>query len=95
MINNAHAKFKLINDYFKLEQAIDINTDWELPLNKLIGGSALITWKYGEEADLGDFIIHNKQLGGQVDNIGIPKGCPPRCAHCWFLSDGVKVIGND
>jgi hypothetical protein len=47
------------------------------------------------EADLADFIIHNKQLGGQVDNIGIPKGCPPRCAHCWFLSDGIKVIGND
>jgi hypothetical protein len=47
------------------------------------------------EADFAEFIIHNKQLGGKVDNIGIPKGCPPRCAHCWFLSDGIKVIGND
>jgi wyosine [tRNA(Phe)-imidazoG37] synthetase (radical SAM superfamily) len=41
-----------------------------------------------------DFIIHNRSLGGQIDN-GIPKGCPPRCVHCWFLSDDIKVIGND
>lgn len=47
------------------------------------------------EADLNDFIIHNKRLGGEVDNLGVPKGCPPRCAHCWFLSDEIKVIGND
>ncbi|MEN9918685.1 MAG: hypothetical protein RL662_1121, partial [Bacteroidota bacterium] len=47
------------------------------------------------EADLSDFIIHNKRLGGEVDSFGVPKGCPPRCTHCWFLSNDIKVIGND
>jgi hypothetical protein len=47
------------------------------------------------EADVADFFIHNRKLGTPLDNLGIPKNCPPRCAHCWFLSDGVKVIGND
>jgi hypothetical protein len=38
--------------------------------------------------DLSSFLLHNRSLND-------PTGVPPRCAHCWHLTDGITVIGND
>jgi hypothetical protein len=46
------------------------------------------TGKSITEADLGSFLLHNRSLKNSVD-------VPPRCVHCWHLTDGVTVIGND
>lgn len=40
------------------------------------------------EEELSEFLLHNKALNGS-GNV------PPRCLHCWHLTDGLTVIGND
>jgi YwqJ-like deaminase len=40
------------------------------------------------EAELSSFLLHNRSLNNVT-------GVPPRCAHCWHLTDGITVIGND
>jgi hypothetical protein len=40
------------------------------------------------ENDLASFLLHNQSFEN-------PGGVPPRCAHCWHITDGVTVIGND
>jgi hypothetical protein len=46
------------------------------------------TGKPVTESDLPSFMLHNRSLND-------PAGVPPRCSHCWHLTDGVTVIGND
>lgn len=57
------------------------------------------------EADLPKFLLHNRSLkkekdgtvkpDGSANKIENRDGVPPRCLHCWHLTDGVTVIGND
>jgi hypothetical protein len=37
--------------------------------------------------------MHNRNLLDKP--VPAPEGVPPRCVHCWNLTDGVTVIGND
>jgi YwqJ-like deaminase len=45
------------------------------------------------EAELPEFLMHNRNLLDKP--VPAPEGVPPRCVHCWHLTDGVTVIGND
>jgi hypothetical protein len=57
------------------------------------------------EDDLPKFMLHNRSLrkekdgtykpDGSANKVEQKDGVPPRCVHCWYLTDGVTVIGND
>ena len=55
------------------------------------------------ETDLQDFMIHNRNLDkrkvknddGTKTVIDIGDSIPPRCVHCFYLTNGVVIIGND
>jgi uncharacterized protein YPO0396 len=57
------------------------------------------------EDDLPKFMLHNRslrkekdgtyKLDGSANKVEQRDGVPPRCVHCWHLTDGVTVIGND
>ena len=60
-------------------------------LDKAIKAREAVTGRHMQEAELKDFLLHNRSL--RPNSLG--EGVPPRCAHCWHLTDGVRVVGND
>jgi hypothetical protein len=62
-------------------------------LSKAIKAREALTGRPVTEAELPEFLMHNRNLLDKP--VPAPEGVPPRCVHCWNLTDGVTVIGND
>jgi hypothetical protein len=62
-------------------------------LSQAIKAREALTGRPVTEAELPEFLMHNRNLLDKP--VPAPEGVPPRCVHCWHLTDGVTVIGND
>jgi hypothetical protein len=62
-------------------------------LSQTIKAREALTGRKVTEAELPEFLLHNRNLFDKP--VPAPEGVPSRCVHCWNLTDGVTVIGND
>ena len=62
-----------------------------MALDKAIKAREAVTGKPVTDAELSDFMLHNRSLVPKT----LGEGVPPRCANCWHITKGVRVIGND
>ena len=60
-------------------------------LNKAIKAREAAMGRAMKDTELGDFMLHNRSLAPK----SLGEGVPPRCANCWHITKGVRVIGND
>ena len=59
-----------------------------IALDKALKARRQILKRKMTEKDIEELLLHNR-------NMTDPSKVPPRCINCWFITQGIKVIGND